>query len=90
MMKRILITLFFFVFLCIKLAGQRIDTDRPDQTDSPTIIPIKSFQIESGFLDGYTYNSGNRERQLLLPTTLLRYGLSKNIEIRIVEQVERI
>ena len=53
------------------IIAQEIVTDRPDQTESSTTIPNKSFQIEMGFGSG-NYNS---ERLSLLPTTLFRYGL---------------
>ena len=57
-------------------------TDRPDQTESSAIVPLKSLQIETGFvmeqitsgnitMNSYTYN-----------TTLLRYGLLENFELR--------
>lgn len=63
--------------------AQEIVTDRPDQTESSTTIPFKSFQIELGF-GSENYNS---EKLLLLPTSLFRYGLSKSIELRFAEQV---
>jgi len=70
------------------ISAQQIITDRPDQTESSTTIPLKSFQIESGIL------FGNEEsgliKQVLIPTTLLRYGLTKNIELRFVQQFENL
>jgi hypothetical protein len=63
--------------------AQEIVTDRPDQTESSTTVPNKSFQMEMGFGSGI-YNS---ERLSLLPTALFRYGLSKSIELRFVEQL---
>jgi len=64
-----------------------IITDRPDQTESSTTIPLKSFQIECGVMSG-NYNFDNSSQKLLLiPTTLFRYGLTKNIELRLVEQL---
>jgi hypothetical protein len=62
--------------------AQEIVTDRPDQTESSTTIPDKSFQMEMGFGSGNYDN----ERLSLLPTALFRYGLSKSIELRFVEQ----
>jgi hypothetical protein len=72
------------------MLAQEIVTDRPDQTESSTSIPIKSFQFESGVLLG-NYNLANSLEQLLLiPTTLFRYGLTKSIELRLVEQLVHI
>ncbi len=55
-------------------------TDRPDQTESASIVSLKGFQIESGFsferynseINHTTYNS-----------TLVRYGLLEKIELRL-------
>jgi hypothetical protein len=69
------------------MKAQEIVTDRPDQTEASTTIPLYSFQFESGVLLG-NYNFVNSSEQLLLiPTTLLRYGLTERIELRVVEQL---
>lgn len=53
-------------------------TDRPDQTESSSLVPNRFLQVETGALfetlddvDATTYN-----------TTLLRYGLLGNLELR--------
>lgn len=56
-----------------------IDTDRPDQTESPFLVPKKLFQIESGFL----FEKNNNIKNFLQPTTLIRYGLFENFELRL-------
>lgn len=66
--------------------SQNIVTDRPDQTESSSTVPKNSLQIEAGSLIG---NGETRlERQYVAPTTLLRYGLTKGIELRLGQQVE--
>jgi hypothetical protein len=57
-------------------------TDRPDQTESSGVVPVRHLQIETGFL-----MSGDRTGQIELRsfaynTTLLRYGLLENFELR--------
>lgn len=54
-------------------------TDRPDQTESAKVVPLKTLQIETGMvfekdgdINNYAYN-----------TTLLRYGLLDYIELRL-------
>lgn len=55
-------------------------TDRPDQTESAAVIPVRGFQLETGFsfekyddhINNTTYNS-----------SLLRYGLLEKLEIRL-------
>jgi len=70
------------------LKAQTIVTDRPDQTESSTTVPLKSLQVESGILFG-NYENG-LIKQTLIPSTLLRYGLTKDIELRFVQQFENI
>ena len=55
-------------------AQDRIDTDRPDQTESAGIVPRKYFQGEFGF---NRENLHGRDYDLVHPTGLLKYGLKK-------------
>jgi hypothetical protein len=67
----------------LALRGQqmgRIETDRPDQTECPFIVKKGYIQAEMGF---------NRNRnadglEYFFPTTLLKIGLWKSIELRYV------
>jgi hypothetical protein len=68
--------------------SQTIATDRPDQTESSSVIPKGSFQIESGILVGFTSDDIFSEQQLLLPTTLFRISITKGIELRVLSQFE--
>lgn len=81
-----LITTTVFALLYLYSWGQSssIQTDRPDQTESPFTVPYNYFQIESGIL--YEKTSGI-EKTALLPTTLLKYGVSDRFEIRIIGDV---
>jgi outer membrane putative beta-barrel porin/alpha-amylase len=87
--RRVLI---FVVLLMINFSinAQTIITDRPDQTESSSTIPKGSFQIESGVLFGSSKNEGISIRETLAPSTLFRYGITKGIEIRLVNQFESI
>ena len=76
-----------FFLLTAQLAySQTIITDRPDQTESSSTIPVKSLQFETGILFEFT----NNEKQFLTPTILNRFGLTKNIELRLLTQYERL
>ncbi|MBK8608842.1 MAG: transporter [Chitinophagaceae bacterium] len=60
---------------------EKIDTDRPDQTESAVTVPHKWLQFEMGF--GRQANSpGQNEYQH--PTLLSKYGISKKIEFRLI------
>jgi hypothetical protein len=80
------LTILFILFSSISFS-QQIDTDRPDQTESSSIIPHKSFQIESGFLIEFNeMNTSYGTTSNTLPTTLFRYGLFDWLELRLVTE----
>ncbi|CAL2089212.1 Transporter [Tenacibaculum sp. 190524A02b] len=56
-----------------------IATDRPDQSESTSMLPKKFFQVETG---GF-YESVNDVNNYTYNTTLLRYGLLDNFELRV-------
>jgi hypothetical protein len=65
-------------------------TDRPGQAESTTIIPPGSLQVETGI----TFTSDTRgldqgidkQQTLAVGTTLVRIGLLKNLELRLIGQ----
>ena len=66
------------------LSAQEIITDRPDQTEGATTIPFKSLQIEAGVF----FKQSNGVQASNYPSILWRYGISKNIEFRLLTQFE--
>lgn len=74
----ILFLLMNFQYFSFSQEIGRMETDRPDQTECPFIVKKGYFQLESGFNKNYiSYNS-----EFYLPTSLLKYGISKKIEFR--------
>lgn len=59
--------------------GEKLSTDRPDQSESSTTIPAGSFQMESGFA---VLPMKHGPSGLGLPTVLLRLGLGGRVEFR--------
>lgn len=60
-----------------------IQTDRPDQTECPFIVPINYFQLENGF----TYEKTNNESsQIVAPTILTRFGINDHFELRLITE----
>ena len=59
-----------------------INTDRPDQSDGSHIVEKKHFQVETGIqfskLDQTTTSTDN--------ITLVRYGVTKKFEIRLINE----
>lgn len=58
-------------------------TDRPDQTESPDLIPKGLLQIELGFLYEEKSEENFNEETFIYNTTLIRYGLLENLELRL-------
>jgi hypothetical protein len=63
---------------------QSIATDRPDQTESPFIVPKGFFQAENGFL--YEKSSVNSQ-SIAYPSILWKYGLNDNFEFRLITEL---
>jgi hypothetical protein len=61
-------------------------TDRPDQTECPFLVPTKMFQVETGYSVEYDRNKNTDTRNYTYNTTLLKYGVSKNWEFRLVAE----
>ncbi len=80
--KPINILLFFFTIGT--LSAQEIITDRPDQTESSSTVPLKSLQIEAGIF----FQRDNRTQANAYPSILWRYGIAANFELRLLTQFE--
>ncbi|GHC45101.1 Putative MetA-pathway of phenol degradation [Ulvibacter litoralis] len=58
-------------------------TDRPDATESSRAVPLHSLQVETGiFYESFKETESHFET-IGYNTTLLRYGLFKNFELRV-------
>lgn len=77
---------FTFLLFLKELKSQetgRMETDRPDQTESPVITKMHFLQAEIGF---------NYEKSFSLvtwvhPTALWKYGVSKRFEFRVITEL---
>ncbi len=58
-------------------------TDRPDQTESPTVVPKGYLQIETGAFYKDAGEDIFKQKTTTFNTTLLRYGLLDNLELRV-------
>ena len=83
----VLVVLAIFVSLNSASAQvEPISPDRPDQTESPHVIPLNSFQVETGVLFEKTVADGLTTKNLTYPSVLLRYGILSNFELRMAVQ----
>lgn len=64
----------------IVFGQEKIETDRPDQTETPFTVPKKFFQAEFGF---NKENISDDAYQWVHPTALLKYGISNKLEFRL-------
>jgi len=83
--------LFIFLFITSALYSQTspypLVTDRPDHTESSSIVPAGTLQIETGMVyenDEFTSEGlSTSVKSFNMATTLLRYGLTDFFELRI-------
>ena len=73
----------FCFFYLSQTYAQTIVTDRPDQTESSYVVPMKSMQLESGIQISH-FGEIDQIKQVNIPTSLLRLGLSSKFELRLV------
>lgn len=60
-----------------------IATDRPDQTETPEIVPKGMFQMENGFS---FEKAGRDSKNFVLPSSLLKYGFNGKFEFRLIAE----
>jgi hypothetical protein len=83
------ICLFFIGLGSFALYAQEEDqlgaliTDRPDATESPTAVPKGFLQVETGAFYESFEDNGIKNENYTYNTTLVRYGLLKNLELRL-------
>lgn len=79
MKYKISLLLMLFGTFAIAQESSPLQADRPDQTETPSIVPVGFFQFESGIsstiLDG-------ESASLSLPALLIKYGLTERFEFR--------
>jgi len=61
-----------------------IQTDRPDQTECPFIVPKKYFQIENGIS---FENTDDLSNTFFHPSSLIKYGLTDILELRLIMEL---
>lgn len=86
-MKQILLLYYLFAATISTHAQDTstLSTDRPDQTDGTNMLRPKEFQVETELY----HNTFNEGRAAIISSTLLRYGLLKNVELRMLVEEGR-
>lgn len=87
-MKFLFIIVFIFQFNCtlaqeLMAEMESIATDRPDQTETPAVLPFKFFQLETGF----NIESQTNVYTFVHPTMLWKVGIFKSTELRLITEI---
>ena len=91
-MRRIICTASFLLLLFSTSAQvEKIETDRPGQTNTPTTVPKKWVQVETGFLMQIEKHYPRmKDQSFEHPSLLSKYGLSNRIELRVITALRTI
>jgi hypothetical protein len=86
---------YLFMMVCllsIEAVAQlsKIDTDRPDQTESAFIVPRGWLQLELGLVKEKASSAPATLFSYTLPTLLTKYGVSDNLELRLITEYNRL
>lgn len=85
-MKNYIVTLLLLCLVPDNIAAQEnIETDRPDQTETVTIVPKGRFQAENGFAHSHTESNSS---EITMPETLWKYGVNDKMELRLNTEME--
>ena len=88
-MTKLFTVIFFFLFTnnCANSQSSgRMETDRPDQTESPFIVKHRFIQTEIGF----NYESADGLSTVVHPTILWKYGASERFEFRLITELNSV
>lgn len=65
---------------------EKIETDRPDQTESPYTVPKNYFQFEWGINHETDKVNNIKTHNFVHPTGLYKYGVNDHFELRVIVQ----
>ena len=65
-----------------------LETDRPSESFTPTVMLKNHFQVEAGFRKEHDKNEAERSDEYLFPSASLKYGLTKKLEVRMLIEEE--
>lgn len=82
-MKKLILLFSFFEIVIANAQTEPIQCDRPDQTETPAIVPKGMFQVETGFTFQKNDNISSTNS---LPAVLWKYGVNENFELRLITE----
>jgi hypothetical protein len=83
--------LLLFVFILVRFgiaqdSKPEMISDRPDQTESPYLIPQGALQVESGSFFERNHDGNTTIFNVGFKSTLIRYGVNDNLELRLISE----
>lgn len=83
MKTKLLLPLILITSLGFAQDTEPIQTDRPDQTETPALTPKGMFQVETGF----SFQKNDEvSKTNILPSTLWKYGVNDHFELRLITE----
>lgn len=76
--------LLFTVAASTKAQQTMLEADRPDQTETPAIVPARFWQFETGFILEKNEQNSIKEENHTHPSVLAKYGVSDKLELRLI------
>lgn len=88
MKKFILLVIALLITLICVFAQEttEIVTDRPDQTEAPSLVPQGALQIETGFVYEKDFQQNVSHTNIAYNTTLVKYGVNEYFELRLISE----
>lgn len=91
-MKKILQLIILIAVLPVVSKAQskddEMETDRPSNTLTPEIVKKGRIQVEAGVRREHDVDEGMRHDTYFYPTALVKYGVSKKLEVRVTVEEE--
>lgn len=87
-MKKIILVIVASIILSAAFAQDKPElvTDRPDQTEAPSLVPRGGVQVETGFQFETDKEGGVKTQNYTYNTTLLKYGINEHLELRLINE----
>ena len=90
-MIKIIYSIVLFLFSISAFAQvEKIETDRPGETNNPATVPKKWIQFESGFLRQTQTIGPEKDYYFQHPSLVTKYGIANRFELRLITELASI
>jgi hypothetical protein len=88
-MKKLVVLIAALIIGLSAVFGQEkpeLVTDRPDQTEAPSLVPVGGLQVETGFVYEKDGDQTIKKTNVTYNTTLIKYGVNDHFELRFITE----